>query len=194
MSGLVYGAGINNYNERVNIGGRPIKSYQIWQDILRRCYSEKYKNKNPTYMGTSMCKEWLLFSNFKKWFDANYPDELARELDIRFDIDKDLLSENSKVYSPDTCVFLPKKVNVFLSNKKSNNTSGYTGVSWHKTNRSWRVRINEFGTNKNKYIGYFKNLEDASIAYELARAVEAEKAKEYLRELGYNEEIISKIK
>ena len=53
---------------------------------------------------------------------------------------------------------------------------------------------NGFDNNKNRHIGYFNNIEDAKDAYNKAREIEALKAKEYLRELGYDEEIINKIK
>lgn len=190
----VFGVGINDYNGKVRIGENKIKSYQVWQSILERCYSEKCQNKNPTYIGAAICDEWLLFSNFKRWFDTNYPDELARELDIRFEIDKDLLSGESKIYSPNTCIFLPKKVNSFMTNKKSSNSSGYIGVLWDKKREKWRAQINEFNTGKHVHLGYFVNIEDAGNVYVKAREIEAEKVKEYLRELGYNEKIINKIK
>lgn len=190
----VFGIGINDYNGNIAINGNKIKSYQTWQDMLMRCYSKKYQEKHPTYTTCTVCEDWLKFSKFKEWFDSNYPDELVRELNIEFQLDKDLLIENNKIYSPDTCVFLPKKVNVFIANKQRNNTSGYIGVSIHNSTGKWRVRVNDFYTNKGKHLGLFTNIEDARDTYIKAREVEAEKCKEYLGELGYNEKIINKIK
>ena len=37
-------------------------------------------------------------------------------------LDKDLLVCNNKVYSPETCVFVPREINQFLT--KSNNSRG----------------------------------------------------------------------
>ena len=65
-------------------------AYVVWCDMLRRCYSEKYHKKKPTYKGCSVCNEWLLFSNFKRWFDENYIDGYV--------LDKDILLKNNKVY------------------------------------------------------------------------------------------------
>ena len=45
---------------------------------------------------------------------------------------------------------------------QSNNTSGVTGVSWHKANRKWLAKIKTF--EKQLYIGTFNNFNDAVIA------------------------------
>lgn len=106
---------------------------------------------------------------------------------MKFELDKDLLSCDNKIYSPETCIFLP--------NKKSNNTSGFTGVSFDKPSRKYRARIYDFHTGKLKYVGIFTLAEDGGNAYRLAREKEAEKAKEWMRNLGlYSEEIVQKIK
>lgn len=49
---------------------------------------------------------------------------------------------------------------------RSNNTSGYKGVTWHKASNAWRAQIRVNG----KYIrlGLFKDAEDASDAYKKA--------------------------
>lgn len=61
------------------------------------------KNK-PTYEGCTVCDEWLYFSNFKKWFDENYIEG--------FQLDKDIIIRGNKVYSPQTCCFVPKEINI----------------------------------------------------------------------------------
>lgn len=193
MKNKIYGVGINDYAKKIWVGGKHIKSYNVWIDMLRRCFDVKFQNSYPTYIGCSVCDEWHSFKNFKEWFDKNYRWDLD-DIGIKLELDKDLLSGESKVYSPDTCVFLPNKVNTFLINKQSNNTSGYTGVSWHKNTSKWRANIGEFNNGKRKHLGLFKNIEDARDAYNKAREIECIKVKEYLRELGYNEDIINKIK
>ena len=190
---LVYGIGRNDFESSVNVKGVAIKSYQVWQDMLKRCYSDKYKDKNPTYKNCKVCEEWLSFSTFNKWFEENYPKHLVDKVD-RIELDKDLLVEGNKVYSPETCVFLPKRINSFMTNKQSNNTSGRIGVCFHKSTKKWLVNINDFEETKRKHIGLFSDLEEASEAYQVARAEQAEKAKAWLRELGYAENIVEKIR
>lgn len=47
---------------------------------------------------------------------------------------------------------------------RSNNQSGYKGVSWHSQNGYWRARIQHNG--KGIYIGVFDSAEDAARAYD----------------------------
>jgi hypothetical protein len=53
--------------------------------------------------------------------------------------------------------------NVLNSDMKSNNKSGYKGVSWDKAKRRWRVCCSVSG--KNVHVGYFRDLVKASQAY-----------------------------
>lgn len=192
---LVHNKGVNDYSDMVEINGKIIKSYTVWADVLRRCYNAKFQEKNPTYIGCSVCDEWLYFSKFKEWFDKNYRWDIDA-IGLKPSLDKDLLIEENKVYSPSACCFLPHRINSFIRDCKpgTRNTSGYLGVCWSKRYNKWRAIIKDFGTRKQKYLGRFTSIEDASETYQHARTIEALRAKEYLRSLGYSEEIINKIK
>jgi hypothetical protein len=50
--------------------------------------------------------------------------------------------------------------------KRVTNTSGYKGVCWDKREKKWRAQTR--ANNKVVTVGYFKNIEDASIAYQNA--------------------------
>lgn len=190
----VYGVGYLGVGDyKSNAEGRNAAEYEVWNKMLQRCYSEKYQKRHPTYIGTTVCNEWLNFQNFAKWYNENYP----KIESINFQLDKDLLQGNveNKIYSPETCVFLPKSVNSFLANKKSDNSSGCPGVSWHKTGKKWGASINLFGERKQKHLGIYSDIELASKSYQCARELEAEKVKDYLRSLNYlPENIIQLIK
>lgn len=183
--------GVGEY--KAQIKGKQTPEYGVWTNMLGRCYDEKYQEKYPTYKGVSVCKEWHDFQNFADFYHKNNP-----KIDgVKFQLDKDLLQQytESKIYSPETCIFLPCNVNGFLANKQSNNTSGYIGVSWAKHTKKWQVRIKLFGEGKEKYLGCFATPEEASEAYQSVRKVESEKVKEYLRSLNYlSEEIIQLVK
>ncbi len=75
--------------------------------MLKRCYSSRTQAKYPSYKGCTVCTEWLTFSNFKKW--------LTECSDLSLQLDKDLLVEGNKVYSPETCVMISGVINNFIS-------------------------------------------------------------------------------
>ena len=188
----IYDVAINDYEGSMKENGKDIKSYQVWKDLIKRCYDPKYHEKFPTYKHCEVCDEWLYFSNFKKWFDDNYRWDL-RNQGIRMELDKDLLSDDVKIYSPSSCVFLPNNVNTFIVKKNSNNTSGYRGVTWSKQKKKWVAGIIDFNTKKRKNLGLFEDIVEASNAYALARQQEVEKVKAYMKSLGYSDDIIDRI-
>ena len=112
---LVYGVGINDYDGNIKFNHKHIPSYHNWVSMLKRAYSIGFKKTNHTYIECSVCKEWLSFFNFKKWFDKNYVDGYC--------LDKDILFKGNKLYSPSTCCFVPPEINVLLckTDKKRGN-------------------------------------------------------------------------
>lgn len=46
--------------------------------------------------------------------------------------------------------------------RRANNSSGYTGVSFHKRNKKWRAQLKANG--KKIHLGYFEKIEDAVAA------------------------------
>lgn len=188
----ICGIGINDISTQINKEYKIKKCYRIWNDMIRRCYDEKYHKRKPTYIGCTVCEEWLYFSNFKKWFDENYRWDLV-EQGIKIQLDKDLLSDkNNKIYSPTSCIFLPEKINSFISSLPMRD-SELKGVSFDKNNNKWRVRVSDFHTHTIKYLGRFKIKEEAIFVYKTAKRKEIMKVISYLEELKYDSKISEKI-
>lgn len=181
--------GVGKYKSSEN--NKKTLAYKKWHGILCRVTNIEIKN-NP-YKNTAICEEWHNFQNFGEWFDKNYPAHIEN---IKFHIDKDLLQYEveDKIYSPNTCVFLPECINVFLTNKNSRNKTGIIGVSWCKRDKKWKSSIKNF-QGKHVNLGRFSDINEASLAYQKARSEQAEHAKDYLRSLNYlSEEVIQLIK
>lgn len=159
------------YTSRVN--KKPTKAYTIWTNMFRRCYDIKCQERQPTYKGITIDEEWHNFQNFAKWF---YEESNYRE---GWELDKDLLSVDTKVYSPKTCIFIPKVLNSFLANKLSSNKSNEIGVDYIKSTNKWRAQIRIEG--KKVHLGTFKNKQIAALTYKLARKKEANKWKEKMK-------------
>lgn len=148
---LVRGIGIYDSDERV-LGN---KCYLVWASMLERCNSERWKRLYPTYADCSVCEEWKTYSRFKEWFDENYIEG--------YDLDKDLFSQGSKIYSPQTCVFLPPEINKILLCKGRNNGLKL-GVCRYRT--KYRAVIN---TGYTRNLGLFNTEDEAHEAYVAAK-------------------------
>ena len=135
-----------------------IKCYKTWQSMLERCYSERLLEKRPTYGGCTVCDEWLCYSNFKKLYDENYY-EIEGE---RMCLDKDILVKGNKIYSPNTCVFVPNRINLlFLRREKTRNLM--IGVILKKENGRYIARMDVDGNKK--HIGIYDTEMEAFLNY-----------------------------
>lgn len=86
------------------------KCKQVWYSGLSRCYDKNFQINCPSYIGCSFIKLWHNCSNFEEWFDENYVDG--------WHLDKDLKVYGNKLYSPETCVFVPNIINSFFYKKQ----------------------------------------------------------------------------
>ena len=157
----VFGVGVNDaeYNLRYTIGGIRVSCpfYLRWVAMLSRCYSEALKSRVKTYDGCTVCSEWLLFSNFKKWMKAQ--DWQGKH------IDKDLLVEGNRVYGPEACVFIDAITNLFII--KSANSVGpwMTGACWVAGRSKFISSCSNPFTKKRETLGYFDDQLDAHRAW-----------------------------
>ena len=131
-----------------------IRARKIWSSIITRCYVKS--NKYKSYHNCTIADEWLNFQNFLKWYSNNYY-ELPGET---VSIDKDLLSENCKIYSKDTCIFIPMWLNMSIINS-CDKERFYN----RKPDKYGKYSIYVSYKNKKYFVGYFKLLTEAYNAY-----------------------------
>lgn len=109
--------------------------YKTWNSMIRRCYSKHFKNNHITYKKSTSCEEWLNFQNFGDWMENNYY-EIEGE---KMHLDKDILIKGNKIYSPETCIFVPQKINDLFV-KKDNMRGEYPiGVYYDKKNNKYKA-------------------------------------------------------
>lgn len=121
----VYGVGyvgVGSYEQTTN--GRSNKIYACWSGMLGRCYGEHRLIKYPTYVGCYVIPSWHNFQNFAKWYYENYPQD-----GNKYQLDKDLLVPHNKVYSPDTCIFVPSWLNSLMTARNAARGIWPLGVS-----------------------------------------------------------------
>jgi len=158
---LVYGVGINDADYVVQkcetvgyVNGKRKRRvvwvcpyYQAWTSMLTRCYSSKFQERQPTYKGCSVSKDWIRFSNFKRWMECQ--DFEGKQLD------KDLLLEGNKVYSADNCVFVTRVVNNFTIDSGASRGECLIGVNWDKRYGKFLSKCSNPFTKKHEHLGYF---------------------------------------
>lgn len=162
----IYGVAYNNGEYKV----RGCKIYTLWRNMLKRCLSDEYKLRNPSYAECAVCNSWLDFSTFKKWV-------LTQDYENK-SLDKDLLIRGNKIYSPDTCIFISKKINSFIIESDAIRGQYPIGVCFRKDLKLFQAQIRE-GTRMRKHLGFFHTPEEAHQAWlkaklELAKKLAAE--------------------
>ena len=181
---LVFGVGVNDLGYRVHVrewvtengGKRILKSvfrceyYTVWDSMLKRCCSKKYLESYPTYIGTSVCNEWLYASEFKKWMEQQ--DWHGKSLD------KDIVVPGSKLYSPDTCAFVLKATNSFVTARNACRGDYPIGVCLYKRTGKYIAQCQNPFSEERGHLGYFSTPKEAHEAWrkrkhELAQLVAA---------------------
>ena len=158
----VYGKGYLGESETIK-NSKKGREYNIWKKALERCYSESYQNKKPTYIGCSVCEEWLNYNNFRKWYEENW----KASMDTSWHLDKDILIKGNKIYSPDTCCFIPPDINSLLTKSDAKRGEHYIGVS-AKGDKFLTQMSSKRGSVKT-HIGLFDTPEEAFQAYKVAK-------------------------
>lgn len=153
--------GQGKYKSREN--GKSTKAYEVWKKMLQRCYDPYYINKYPSYIDCYVCDEWLCFQNFAKWFYKHYYECSGEKMCL----DKDILIKGNKIYSPNTCVFVPERINTLFV--KCNKTRGEypIGVNFKKKINKFQARCSVLKDNENKsiYLGVYPTVNEAFLAY-----------------------------
>jgi len=157
-----YGVGRNSKRQhKTKLNNKHTEAYRAWHHMLTRCYSPKTQAINPTYIGCSISEVWHDFQDFADWFYSHPYSGLGYQLD------KDLLVTGNKVYSPETCCFVPQEINLLLNNNGINRGEHPQGVSWHKATEKYLANIAVKG--KTVYLGVFNCAQEAHQAYRLAK-------------------------
>ena len=159
----VYGVGILGTKYSSKINGVQTKEYTLWMDMLKRCYSDKYQKKQPTYEGCEVSDNFLYYEYFYEWCNKQ----------IGFDnkdwqLDKDLLVKGNKVYNESTCIFIPKEINQVLVKRENMRGKYPIGVYWSHKNKAFMARVN-MNKGKYEYLGSFNAEIEAFNAYKTAK-------------------------
>lgn len=134
--GIVYGVGVNDADYAIQCG-IPGKQwvcpyYMKWKSMMQRGHSSRFKDKNPSYINTTVCSEWHRFSAFREWM-------VEQEWQGN-QLDKDFLGNGADEYSPENCVFIPQYLNAFFTDGRASRGEYPLGVNWNKKGQYYQMK------------------------------------------------------
>ena len=158
------GVGFNDVQFQIAINRKHIWQYQLWQNMLKRCFSKKFKQHRPSYEDVTCCDDWLSFANFFEWVNKEVG---YKGKPVGFVLDKDILVKGNKIYSPEPCSYVPTAVNKLLTDRSNDRGEFPVGFYFDKRAGKFKVQFNCFG--KSKHLGLYTTVEDAFSAYKVAK-------------------------
>lgn len=116
----VFGVGIlGDGIYKPSLNGVKTKEYAPWSYMLDRCFSSS-DSRDVSYKDKSISEDWIYFQKFAAWCQGQCGFGLKG-----WQLDKDLLVHGNKIYSEETCVFLPRSINGALSGLTAGDNTGY---------------------------------------------------------------------
>ena len=167
----VYGVGIFGTKYPSKVSGIHTKEYTLWCNMLQRCYSTTLKKQRPTYVGCEVSDKFKSYEYFYEWCQSQVGFGI-----VGFELDKDLLTKGNKVYSEDSCVFLPIEINTVLTKCTSSRGEYLIGTHWSNSNKAFVARVRK-NKGEQERLGSFNTEIEAFNAYKEAK-------ENYLKELA----------
>ena len=149
--------GEGKYKTREN--GKVHKYYKIWHNMLTRCYDPKFHEKRPTYDGCKVEDYLLNFQHMCEWLENNYYEIPGEQMCL----DKDILCKGNKIYSRETCIFVPKRINNLFVKSDNRRGDDPIGVS-DLPSGNYQVNCSN-GYGKYIYLGTYSTKEEAFRVY-----------------------------
>ena len=150
--------------------------YNTWMCMLNRCYGAAHLKENSAYKDCSVSDNFKYYPYFKEWCNNQTGFNVLDDKGNHFELDKDLLIKGNKVYSEDTCCFIPREINVALIYNQTKKGNHPIGVSYSKVNNKFVVYVKK-GEGSREYLGYFEDASVAFLAYKASKEA-------YLKELA----------
>lgn len=148
-----------------------------WNKINERCkHNSPFQSSNKTYIGCT--NGFINFQEFAEWCQSQYG-YLNKDINGHYwHLDKDLLVYGNKVYSPNTCLFVPHRANTLLNNCGASRGNYPLGVNWNKHARKFIAYHKHRG--ESRHLGCHLNPFDAHRTWQRAKI-------DYIRDLVKND-------
>lgn len=140
------------------------KIYCTWKDMLKRVNTINRTNRNKTYKDVDVCLDWYNYNNFKKWMQeqTNY---LFWKNGYHWQIDKDILKKNNKIYSPENCCLVPHYINYLFIKKEGSRGDYPIGVHYDIQKGKLMAQCKNPLLNKTINLGRYDDVNEAFVTY-----------------------------
>lgn len=171
----VLGVGFMGVGEyRSAIGGKRTPEYEAWKAMLQRAYCSDLHARNPAYVGCEVQPAWHNFQTFAKWLN-DQPNWGKNG----FELDKDVTQAGNKVYGPDFCELVPRRINLLRMIPSANN--GLSPGVTRSPNGNFRASCRDGSTCVK--LGTYKTDGAAFLAYKQFKEGVIKKAAEEYRDV-----------
>ena len=156
----IFGVGYLGEGEyKTTENGKHTDEYNIWYNMLMRCYDPKCHKKYSTYKECAVENYLLNFQHMGEWIKNNYYEIPGEQMCL----DKDILCKGNKIYSRDTCIFVPNRINTLFVKRDNDRGDNPIGVS-DLPSGNYQVQCNnEHG--ESVYLGVYSSKEEAFQIY-----------------------------
>lgn len=142
--------------------GKIKKEYTLWSNMLNRCYDEKELIKQPTYRECWVEESFKDYQIFGPWCS-----EQVGFYEEDWCLDKDIIFKGNKMYSMETCAFVPRELNNLFTLRIRKRGECPLGVHWSNKKEKYVAQVNRFG--KRDFLGYFDDPLSAFDVYKEAK-------------------------
>jgi len=143
------------------------RSGSVWNNMRRRCIPNgRTQSRLPTYVGCTLSDNFKDFQYFVEWSNK----QVGFGID-NYQLDKDLLFRGNKMYSEDTCIYVPKPLNMFLCSHNKTRGKYKTGVYYEPDRNKYQAKIQL--VNSHKHLGRYGTEDEAHEVYKVAKEAEA---------------------
>ena len=150
-------------------GGRDFNDYKLLKETLDN-FQQEYGNITEVVSGTAKGVDKLgeQYANENNIPIKRFVPDWEGFGNEGFHLDKDLLVKGNKVYSENTCVFIPREINSMLIKRAASRGKYLIGVHWCNTNKVFVAQVRK-NKGKSEHLGIFKTEIEAFKAYKVAK-------------------------
>jgi hypothetical protein len=145
---------------RVWINGKATIQYVTWHSMMKRCYNSRLHLRQPSYKNCKVDERWHNFQTFTEWYNRNFYEIDGESMSL----DKDILIKSNKVYSPETAIFSPQRINNLFLKRDSGRGKLPIGVRFEKITGKYSTCC-AIGKGNSIHLGNFNSPEEAFQVY-----------------------------